>query len=30
VSGPGIKTTPRVWQDFAQSLFCMKEFIYVD
>ncbi|MFM7816800.1 MAG: DUF1553 domain-containing protein [Verrucomicrobiota bacterium] len=30
VSGPGIGTTPRVWQDFAQSLFCMKEFIYVD
>ena len=30
VSGPEIETTPRVWQDFAQSLFCMKEFIYVD
>ena len=30
VSGPGIETNPRVWQDFAQSLFCMKEFIYVD
>jgi hypothetical protein len=20
----------RLWQDFAQSLFCMKEFIYVE
>lgn len=30
VSGAGIESSPRVWQDFAQSLLCMKEFIYVD
>ena len=28
---PGeVETSERVWQDFAQSLFCLKEFIYVD
>ena len=25
-----VETSERVWQDFAQSLFCLKEFIYVD
>ncbi len=28
---PGeVEKSERVWQDFAQSLFCLKEFIYVD
>jgi hypothetical protein len=28
---PGeLEQSERVWQDFAQSLFCLKEFIYVD
>lgn len=28
---PGeLETSERVWKDFAQSLFCLKEFIYVD
>lgn len=28
---PGdLQQSARVWQDFAQSLFCLKEFIYVD
>ncbi len=28
---PGeVEKNERVWQDFAQSLFCLKEFIYVD
>ncbi len=26
----GLEQSERVWQDFAQSLFCLKEFIYVD
>ena len=26
----GLERSERVWQDFAQSLFCLKEFIYVD
>ena len=25
-----LPSSERVWQDFAQSLFCLKEFIYVD
>jgi hypothetical protein len=25
-----LQSSERVWQDFAQSLFCLKEFIYVD
>ncbi len=25
-----LESNERVWQDFAQSLFCLKEFIYVD
>jgi hypothetical protein len=25
-----LDSNERVWQDFAQSLFCLKEFIYVD
>jgi hypothetical protein len=25
-----LESSERVWQDFAQSLFCLKEFIYVD
>ena len=30
VATQDIDSDARLWQDFAQSLFCMKEFIYVE